>query len=275
MTPENFITSFTILKNCLSEVQNWMASSQFMREFIIFGSKAQNNKFACCFQVDILGSTVSPSDRVRNLGVVFDSNFKFSSQVTSVCRSCFVGIRDFRRIRRHLSRNAAIVVANALVSSKLDYCNALLRSLTTVDLNRLQCIQNTLARIVTRSSKFCHISPVLKSLHWLPVRYRIQFKTLTLIYKFLKNGTPKYFEPHLIQYSCAVNTRRSSPDQMYLHIPAYKPSVIKSKVHFQFSFSHDGPTLWNSLPHDIRSASSLSMFRRRLKTYLFRVAFPP
>ena len=279
ITPENFTTSFSILQNCFSDVQKWMASSRLKlnpdkTEFILFGSKTQRNKFACYFPVDILGSTFSPSDKVRNLGVAFDSDFKFSSQVTSVCRSCFVGIRDFRRIRRHLTQNTAIVVANALVSSKLDYCNALLRSLTVVDLNRLQCVQNTLARIVTRSSKFCHILPVLKSLHWLPIRYRIQFKTLTLICKFLNTGTPKYFDHHLTLYSCAVNTRRNSPDQMYLHVPAYKPSVIKSKVHFQSSFSYDGPTLWNSLPHDIRSASSLSMFRRKLKTYLFRVAFP-
>ena len=254
ITPENFTSAFQVLQNCLFDVQNWMSSSQLKlnpdkTEFIVIGSKSQRNKLSSCFPVDILGSKLNPSDKVRNLGVIFDSDFAFSSHVSSVCRSCFVSIRDFRRIRRHLSHNTAKIVANALVGSKLDYCNSLFRSLTCSDLKRLQCVQNTLARVVTQSSKFCRISPVLRSLHWLPIKYRIQFKTVTIIFKFLKNDVPNYFSSHLTRYS--------------------------SKVNFQSSLSYDGPSLWNSLPHDIRSSSNLSIFRRRLKTYLFKVAFPP
>ena len=236
---------------------------------MFLGNKSQRQKLAHFFPVDILGSVISPTDKVRNLGVIFYSDFSFSSHVASVCRSCFVGLRDLRRIRRHLTENIAVTVGNALVSSRLDYCNSLFRSLSCRDLKKLQCVQNSLARIVKRSSKFSHITPVLRSLHWLPVRHRIRFKTASLIYKFLHTGVPAYFSPNLTRYTCQVNTRRSSPDNLYLHVPVYKPTVNKSKVHFQNCLSYDGPLLWNSLPHEVRSAPTLSCFRQRLKTHLF------
>ena len=244
-------------------------------EFILFGSKSQRNKIASCFPIDILGGNLTPTDKVRNLGVWFDSGFKFSSHVAAVCRSCFVSIRDFRRIRRHLTKTAAITLANALVSSKLDYCNSLFRGLSRGDLHKLQCLQNSVARIITKSSKLSHITPVLIKLHWLPIKYRSIFKTLTIIYKFLDSGLPQYFSPYLSYYTCSVNTRRSRPDNLYLNVPAYVSSCHKSRVHFQNSFAYDGPTLWNDLPHNVRSAPTLNLFRKRLKAHLFGKSFPP
>ena len=92
-----------------------------------------------------------------------------------------------------------------------------------------------LAHIVKRSSKFTHISPVLISLHWLSVRHRICFKTASIIYKFLHIGVRAYFSPHFVCYTCQVDTRCSRPDNLYLHVPVYKPSLNKSKVHLQLS----------------------------------------
>ena len=244
-------------------------------EFILFGSKLQREKLASCFPVNILGNDLSPANTVRNLGVLFDSGFTFSDHVAAICRSCFVGLRDFRRIRRHLPKAVAITVANALVSSRLDYCNSLFRSLSSRDLRRLQCIQNSAARIVTNTSKFAHISPILNSLHWLPVKYRCIFKTCMLIYKYLDTGLPSYFTSYIARYSSSMVTRRSDPSNLFLEVPAFSSSFHKSKSHFQHSFSYDGPKLWNDLPHDIRTASSLFSFRRKLKAQLFRLAFPP
>jgi len=113
------------------------------------------------------------------------------------------------------------------------------------------------------------------SLHWLPVRHQIHFKTASIIYKFLHTGVPAYFSPHLTRYTCQVNTRCSSPDNLYLHVPVYKPSVNKSKVHFHNCLSYDGTLLWNSLPHKVHSAPTVSCFGQRLKTHLFQDAYPP
>ena len=106
------------------------------------------------FPIDILGNKISPTDKVRNLGVIFDSGFTFSAKVNSIRRSCFHYIRDFARIRRHLCKSTAITLANALVTSRLHYCNSLLSSVSVKDLNRLQGIQNTICPIVCRLPRF-------------------------------------------------------------------------------------------------------------------------
>ena len=94
-------------------------------EFILFGSKKQREKLNACFQIDIMGNPQS----VRNLGVWFDSDFSFSKHVQNVCKGCFIQLRDFRSIRQFLTHDASVSVTNAFVSSRLDYCNSLFRSL--------------------------------------------------------------------------------------------------------------------------------------------------
>ena len=99
-----------------------------------------------------LGNMLSPSDKARNLGVIFDSSFRFSAQVSSICSSSFYHIPDFAWIRRYLNKPTAIAVANALVSSRLDYCNSFLNSISEYDLKRLNSIQYSLCGIVQRTS---------------------------------------------------------------------------------------------------------------------------
>ena len=115
----------------------------------------------------------------------FNSDFSLSKHVQNVCKSCFVQLRDFRYVRQFLTHDASVLVANALVSGRLDYCNSLFRNLSKFNLRKLQCIQNSAARIVSNTSRYTSITPVLKKLHWLPVEHRSVFKTATLVYKFL------------------------------------------------------------------------------------------
>ena len=105
---------------------------------------------------------------VRNLGVLFDAKFCFTNHVNSVIKSCFISLRDLHRIRRFLSVDTSVVIANALVSSRLDYCNSLFRILSSRNTTRLQYVQNALARFVTGASKYTHITSTLRTLHWLP-----------------------------------------------------------------------------------------------------------
>ena len=98
----------------------------------------QNGKF---FPINILGTFLSPTEAIRNLGVWFDSDFSFSCYVRNNCKACFVHIRDLKRLRGYLTSEAALLAENALVGSRLDYCNFLFRSLSALDLRRLQCVQ--------------------------------------------------------------------------------------------------------------------------------------
>ena len=203
-------------------------------EFILFGSKKQRERLSACFPIDILGSPLHPTESVRNLGVWFDSDFSFSKHVQKVCKGCFCQLRDFRNIRQFLTQDAAVSVANAFVTSRLDYCNSLFRSLSKASLHRLQSIQNCAARIVTNSCKYTRITPVLRKLHWLPIQFRSEFKLANLVYKFIHTGCPT-----------------------------------------GFSFAFDAPTVWNSLPEDIRASPTVASFRKKLKTYLYAKAYLP
>jgi len=99
----------------------------------------------------------------------------FHARVSSICRSSFYHLRNLSRIRNYLTKESAAVVFHAFVTSKLDYCNALLQGLPKYQLQRLQYVQNT--RVVLQMGRFQQITPVLCEPHWLPIQYRITFIT--------------------------------------------------------------------------------------------------
>jgi len=115
----------------------------------------------------------------------FDSTLSMSDHISSIPKSCFLSIRDLRRIRNTLDLSIAHTIATSLIHSKLYYCNPLLFNLPHSQLGRPQLILNSSARAVYKTPKFAHISPVLKSLHWLKIEQRIQYKVASLTYKVL------------------------------------------------------------------------------------------
>ena len=233
LSQKNASAAFKKLNRCLDDVKEWISTSKLKlnpdkSKFIIFGSKRQRDKLKACIPIDIFGNLLCPVDSVKNLGVWFNSYFSLSKHVQNVCKSCFVKLRDFRHVRRFLTHDVSVLGANALVSSCLDYCNSLFRSLSKFNLCKLQCIQNSAARIVSNTSRYTSITPVLKKLHWLPVEQRTVFKTATFIYKYLHTGFPRYFAPYLSSYSSSYSTRRSQSSGNFLVIPKFCPSVHKS-----------------------------------------------
>ena len=197
----------------------------------------------------------------------FDESFNFKQHISETCRCCFYHIRDLRRIRRFLSLSVAKTIATALVSSRLDYCNSLLYNTANKDIARLQRVQNCLARVVTRSPRFSSSVPLLKSLHWLPVHYRIIFKICTISYQALASKQPTYLNSMLTPARNSREQRSTSSNPLY--IPR-----VKTKAGTR-AFSVAAPTLWNSLPVSVKSEGNIVSFRRRLKTYLFNAAYPP
>ena len=179
-----------------------------------------------------------------------------------ICKSCCYHIRDLRRIRRHIPLSTAKTISNALISSRLDYCNSLLNNIAKQDLSKLQRVQNCLARVVLRAPRFSPSLPLLKQLHWLPVIYRIQFKLSTLTYRALAIHQPPYLAS-LLHFSNIPRQLRSSTSQQ-LSIPRTKMNLGMR------AFS----VVWNELPTTLKSCASLASFRKNLKTYLFKIAFP-
>ena len=153
----------------MADVWEWMSSSMLKlnpekTQFIIFGSHAQVKKLDLHLPVMVFVKLLHPSAVVKNLGISFDANFSFADHVHNICKTCFIQMSDLRRVRQYLLDEAAVLVANTLVSSPLDYCNSLFRSLSSFNMGKLQCIQNTLGRIVTNCNRYSRVTLNLKKL---------------------------------------------------------------------------------------------------------------
>ena len=198
------------------------------------------------------GEQIEPSTSARNIGVIFDEHMSLEKHVTSTCKACFFHLRNISRIRVSLSLADTEKLVQAFITSKLDNANSLLYGLPKFLIDRLQNVQNAAARVVTRTRKYDHIKPVLKQLHWLPISQRINYKILLLTYKALNGQAPNYITELLEPY-----------------VPARNLPPVKLKGYCHRCFSFVAPSLWNSLPNNIRGCGSLSDFKTCIKTYFF------
>ena len=131
----------------LDDVKECMSTSKLKLNPVKTEFEETEGQVESMFPIDMLGSPLCPVDSVKKLGVWFNSDFSLSKHVQNVCKSCFVKLRDFRHVRWFLTHDVSVLVANALVSSQLDYCNSLFRSLSKFNLCKLQCIQNSAAEL--------------------------------------------------------------------------------------------------------------------------------
>lgn len=183
-----------------------------------------------------------------------------------VCRSASYHLRNIGSVRRFLSTDATKSIVHGLVTSRLDYCNALLVGLPKCLTDRLQRVQNSAARVISRTSKRQHISPVLISLHWLPVSARIEYKVLLYVYKALLGTAPGYLS-ELIQPKVPSRSLRSNST-----VQLVEPRT-RTKTYGQRSFRSAAARLWNGLPQHMRSITTLHSFKRTLKTHLFKIHY--
>jgi hypothetical protein len=265
-TPGDHATTLSHLSSTLDAVHSWLSSNRLVvnaakTEYLLVGTNCQRAKVISS-SVTFKGNALSPSHVVRNLGVTLDSSLTLTKHISSVSQSSYHVIRQLRQIRSSLDHNSSVLLANALVTSKLDFCNSLYYGLPESSIHRLQLIQNSLARVICPYVKRRdHITPTLRKLHWLPITSRIKYKIALITYKTLHHKSPSYLHSLLIPYT-PVRSLRSS-DKLLLTVPSLKSSTGRR------SFSFSAPTIWNSLPLVLRSAPTLHSFRSSLKTHLF------
>jgi len=151
-------------------------------------------------------------------------------------------------------------IASSLVHSRLDYANAVLFRISNKNLNKLQHIQNSLARTVLQEfSRPAEL--LLHDLHWLPIRKRIDFKIACVTYNVVSYRQPVYLSTLLTAVLGGRMLR--STNQQLLKIP-FCSTTFGSRA-----FSVAAPKIWNNIPLDIRNCPSLSSFKSRLKTHFF------
>lgn len=250
------------LIDCVADIKQWLGENflhlnEDKTEYILFGDSK------LC---DIGALTTRLKPAVKNLGVIFDNNFKFDKQIDSVVRASFYQLRLLTKVKPFLNRTDLEKTIHAFISSRLDYCNALYVGVTQSCLSRPLLVQNVAARFLTGTSRRQHITPALYSLYWLPVSFRVDFKILLFVFKALNGLSPPYL-------SKLLNTRNAnrvlrSTNELLLEVPR-----TRYKHWGDRAFSVAGPRLWNKLPPDMRTITDFGLFKSRLKTYLFRLAF--
>ncbi len=239
------------ISGCLADISAWMKEHHLQLNLaktellVLPATPTLQHEFT----IQLGSSTITPSASVRNLGVIFDDQLTFTEHIAKTARSCRFALHNIRKIRPFLTEHAAQLLVQALVISRLDYCNALLAGLSS---NTTEMIQNAAARLVFNKPKRAHVAPLFVSLHWLPVAARIQFKTLMLAYKTTTGSAPTYFHSLLRIYIPSRSLRSAS--ERCLVVPSQRASKSFSRT-----FSFTIPGWWNDLPAPIRNAGSLSI----------------
>ncbi len=207
-----------------------------------------------------------PSSTVKNLGVVLDSNLSFENHISHVTKTAFFHLKNISKLWNMFSFSDAEKLVHAFMTSRLDYCNALLVGCPASSINKQQIVQNATARFLTRSRKYDHITPILQFLHWRPIKFRISYKILLLTYKALNGLPPVYLTNILSRHNptCSLREKNSG----HLAVPRIPKSTKGGRT-----FSYLAPKFWNSLHDNVWGSDKLSLFKSRLKTHLFSQAF--
>ena len=172
--------------NCVTDLKRWLADHQLLlneskTEAIAFNVPSCKVTPAMT-DINRCGCNITLQQTVRDIGVFLDSGMDMSAQVSRMCQSAYFQLHNIAKIRHCLTVNACKTIVHALVTSKLDYGNAVLFGINERLINKLQMTQNSAARLIMRQRRRDHITPVLIALHWLPIRYRILYKVLVLTF---------------------------------------------------------------------------------------------
>ena len=250
---------------CFQQVEKWMGKHYLQinpgkTEIVVFGSPAVLNDLTLKGVFLNSKTCIRLSPVAKSLGFRLDSTLSFRHQVKSVKTASFLKLRNIGRMRSFLSTKQMSMLVQALIMSSLDYCNALYYGCAKSIINQLQNIQNRACRIIFGLHRKQPVDEKMKSLHWLKVEQRIEFKLCLLIYKALNGLAPSYI-CELITFN-NISSRRTSS----LHVPLVKESHPRA-------FQTLAPSLWNQLPLHIKTSKDVVSFKSLLKTHLFKKSY--
>ena len=176
--------AITQIENCVKDIKSWMIMNSLMlndgkTELIHFSSRFLKTPTDIPF-IRVNNCDITPLAKARDLGITLDSHLTMSNHVNNLCSSASFGLYKIGRIRHLLDQYTTERLVHAFISSKLDSCNSLLFGLPDTEISKLQRVQNSATRLVTRVKGRAHMKPILRQLHWLPVRQRITFKVLLI-----------------------------------------------------------------------------------------------
>jgi hypothetical protein len=258
------------LEMCTRTLRDWFLHNGMLlnpekSEALLVAGRTQVKKFTSANTLSVAGTNIPLSVELKSLGVTLDQHLSFDQHVRNIVKTSNFHIRGLRHIRPVLDERTANTICCSIVNSRLDYCNSLLYGSSAKNLDKLQRVQNTLARVVSGARRRDHIKPVLKKLHWLPVRERIKYKIALMSQKVISTRQPEYLADIVNVYQPTRQLRSSS--QQKLTGRCTKTSTGDR------AFSCASKEIWNTLPPELRIEGNTNTFKSKLKTFLFATAF--
>ena len=261
------------IESCLVKVGTWMSENRLKMnaqktELIFLGSRQQLKKCVTS-NINVIDDKVERTKVTKYLGTWLDENLSFAKHATMKCKAAMWNIHKIRNIRSYLDKSTCESLVASLVTPHLDYVNGLLIGAMDTVIGKYQRVQNIAAKLILNRSKTDSATKARYELHWLPIKARIKYKILLLVFKCLHNMAPKYLENLLVinnREGLARNLR--SNDAVTLIVPH-----VKNKTFAARSFSVQGPIWWNGLPASLRNHTTLEHFKTGLKTHLFKIYY--
>ena len=241
--PTDYTQALARMEACVQDAKAWLCDNGLVMndnksQAIVIRSSSLRTPTSLT-RVNICGQLVDTSPVIRDLGFTIDINLTMTPQVASVCRSAYYHLSRIAKIRDSVSTTACKSLIHGLVTSRIDYGNAILFGISDRHLQRLEMVQRSAARIVMqiRRGDRQSMTTMLRQLQWLPVRKRIEYKLLVLVHSALYDGTPEYLAALLLQHAPRRSLR--SAGGLLLEVPKVNLERFGRRA-----FACAGPTLF-------------------------------
>jgi len=241
-TNPNPSEALSTLLTFLDDVKMWMAAYCW-----------HQTQSSTITSITFSGHDIHLSPSVRNLGVRMEPHLTFKAHIKHLCETSFFHLRNIAKLHPMLTFPNADKLVHAFVSSRRD-CNALLIGIPSKKTKQLLYIQNCASRILMGVRKYHHITPILKSLHWLPVQYRIEYKVSLLSHQCLHGTAP----PYLKQLTPLSSSHQLRSGQANLLQPLRTTLCTMGDQ----AFCSVAPSLWNALPVHLRAPQLWILFKK-------------
>ena len=212
-------------------------------------------------------TSVNISLELTYLGVLLDQNLTLKSHILTKAKRASYHLYRIRQIVKFLDLLAKQTLISSLVMSHLDYANTMFINLPSSSIYPMQQIQNQAAKLIMNKHWLDSPTVIMKQLHWLPIRFRCEYKLLLHVYRCMKDQAPEYQQQKLTLRNPAQMTYLAT-ECNFLHIPYNRRKTLAD-----CGFSSAGPRLWNTLPFELQTAPSVSNFKKLLKAHLFKICY--
>jgi hypothetical protein len=252
------------ITECINHLKHWLSAHFLLlnggkTEVILLGSQQLLSRVSLT-ELSIDGVTIKISDKVRDLGIILDKSLTFQPYIASVSAASFAYLKVISRIRKSLPMADCLLLVHSLVISRLLYCTTVFNGITKKQLQKLQRIVNAAIRVVDLKSRRDSVNDSLRQHNWLKVEKLVSLRSAALIFSILQSGKPIYLSDRLKQLQRTQHLR--SNDNLLLEVPQCSSQMGER------AFSRYAPSIWNSIPVDIKKLKKKKAFVEDYKDYL-------